>query len=438
MNTNPEPQATKPECNCWMSGFASLASKCPAHCDDSIAKFLDETEATPAPEPPASEQWEYETTSGPRKAWSNSETPPKGDGWIRDKSRGCNGFERFDYHEESYWKRPISTPTGKESDEECATRLQPEVAASVETQNATSALVTSDAAPSGPIPEGAAMSHEVAIGEPQDQQCSTGEPQSALPSAGSETPRTDAALITNPSGAMIARTLERELTAARAELEESKEAYRLVEGWYKEMLLSKPVEIVCAVREQQELHAIEIGGFYKSEAKLRAEVERWRNVAKSYDDSPSRKFREEYQSTRAELETAKARIKELERDLCQIDPDKLTEQRDKLRADIARVTAEKDEAQKLVEEYSQDLMTNREVNAEIHTTLIRKTTNIASWTDEGLPVDLDEPCLNCGFRRGSHRMMTEQCPISEHHVEWRDTKFLPQPPAGESATEGVR
>lgn len=48
--------------------------------------------------------FEYATTSGPRKAWYDSETPPEGDGWERNVDR-CGGWERLDYHEESYWRR---------------------------------------------------------------------------------------------------------------------------------------------------------------------------------------------------------------------------------------------------------------------------------------------------------------------------------------------
>ena len=48
--------------------------------------------------------YEYETTTGPRKAWDNCDVPPEGEGWERNTHRS-DGFERFDYHEESYWMR---------------------------------------------------------------------------------------------------------------------------------------------------------------------------------------------------------------------------------------------------------------------------------------------------------------------------------------------
>lgn len=142
------------------------------------------------------------------------------------------------------------TPTGKESDAQCSPTLS---------------TVLSNAAPSGPIPEGAAMSHEAAIGEPQGQQCSTGEPQSALPSAGSETPRTDAALTTNPSGAKIARILERELTTALANQkygwETAREAHKVYEAEHKELTAARAeletarAQLIAVVQHRDQLRA---------------------------------------------------------------------------------------------------------------------------------------------------------------------------------------
>lgn len=60
----------------------------------------------------AGDEWEYRTTSGPRKAFD--EAPPEGDGWERDTSRGEDGWERFDHHEEAYWKRKRPKPETKE------------------------------------------------------------------------------------------------------------------------------------------------------------------------------------------------------------------------------------------------------------------------------------------------------------------------------------
>lgn len=50
--------------------------------------------------------YEYDSTDGPRKAWYESDRPPEGGGWIRNTHKADNGWERFDYHEESYWMRP--------------------------------------------------------------------------------------------------------------------------------------------------------------------------------------------------------------------------------------------------------------------------------------------------------------------------------------------
>jgi hypothetical protein len=49
--------------------------------------------------------YEYTTTTGPRKAWWGSDDPPDGDGWVSNNAAGRNGWERFDYHEERYWMR---------------------------------------------------------------------------------------------------------------------------------------------------------------------------------------------------------------------------------------------------------------------------------------------------------------------------------------------
>jgi hypothetical protein len=49
--------------------------------------------------------YEYATTQGQRKAFDRIDEPPEGDGWERNVDAGRNGWERFDYHEESYWRR---------------------------------------------------------------------------------------------------------------------------------------------------------------------------------------------------------------------------------------------------------------------------------------------------------------------------------------------
>lgn len=52
-----------------------------------------------------------------------------------------------------------------------------------------------------------------------------------------------------------------------------------------------------------------------------------------------------------------------------------------------------------------------------------KTEN-ASWTYEGIPEDLNAICANCGFDRGSHRAINDQCPESEESLEWRKTRYV--------------
>ncbi|MFB7222370.1 hypothetical protein [Streptomyces sp. NPDC056227] len=55
--------------------------------------------------------WEYRTTKGPRKQWDDADTPPsdaEGDPdptWERNVDVGRDGWERWDYTEESYWRR---------------------------------------------------------------------------------------------------------------------------------------------------------------------------------------------------------------------------------------------------------------------------------------------------------------------------------------------
>lgn len=49
--------------------------------------------------------WEYETTEGPRKSWDDADEPPEGEGWERNTDKGRGGWDRFEYTEESYWRR---------------------------------------------------------------------------------------------------------------------------------------------------------------------------------------------------------------------------------------------------------------------------------------------------------------------------------------------
>lgn len=49
--------------------------------------------------------YEYRTTEGQRKAWDDADEPPEGEGWERNTDSGRDGWDRFDFHEESYWRR---------------------------------------------------------------------------------------------------------------------------------------------------------------------------------------------------------------------------------------------------------------------------------------------------------------------------------------------
>jgi len=64
----------------------------------------------------------YATTDGPRKAF---EPVPPDDGceWEPNVDVGRDGWERFDYHEEAYWRRPkASVGDGRRGDPQwCAT-----------------------------------------------------------------------------------------------------------------------------------------------------------------------------------------------------------------------------------------------------------------------------------------------------------------------------
>ena len=48
--------------------------------------------------------YEYITTTGPRKAWYDAPDLTK-EGWGINTDLGHDGWERFDYHEEQYWRR---------------------------------------------------------------------------------------------------------------------------------------------------------------------------------------------------------------------------------------------------------------------------------------------------------------------------------------------
>jgi hypothetical protein len=63
--------------------------------------------------------FEYRTTGGPRKQWHDVDTPPAdGNGdpdptWERNTDAGREGWDRFDYTEESYWRRRKAPPADR-------------------------------------------------------------------------------------------------------------------------------------------------------------------------------------------------------------------------------------------------------------------------------------------------------------------------------------
>lgn len=52
--------------------------------------------------------YEYKTIETGRKSGTSHEDMwPDGDGWEIDSDKGRDGWERFDHHEELYFRRPI-------------------------------------------------------------------------------------------------------------------------------------------------------------------------------------------------------------------------------------------------------------------------------------------------------------------------------------------
>lgn len=68
--------------------------------------------------------YEYATTHGPRKQWDESDRPPAGENsdpdhtWSPnvDAGRPGMGWDRFEYHEEAYWRRPKTRSGPQEVD----------------------------------------------------------------------------------------------------------------------------------------------------------------------------------------------------------------------------------------------------------------------------------------------------------------------------------
>jgi hypothetical protein len=103
-----------------------------ADCDAKLA-LIDELDAPDAPALTdaqlharfAHPAWEYRVTEGPRKQWDDIDDPPRDEngnpepGWERNTDAGRDGWERWDYTEESYWRRlrpdgprPVHIPRG--------------------------------------------------------------------------------------------------------------------------------------------------------------------------------------------------------------------------------------------------------------------------------------------------------------------------------------
>ncbi|MCX5000962.1 hypothetical protein [Streptomyces longwoodensis] len=94
------------------------------HLQDENARLRTNAETAPAPDTEtvrpsdaelharcAHPDYEYRTTEGPRKQWDDVNVPPAdedGDpdgSWERNVDAGRDGWERWDYTEESYWRR---------------------------------------------------------------------------------------------------------------------------------------------------------------------------------------------------------------------------------------------------------------------------------------------------------------------------------------------
>lgn len=121
----PEPDPQVPETGWCCSGYVSecplcpqygtsLIDPCPGHPGTGENKTrVVESQLHALTSHPA---YEYRTTTGPRKQWDDIDQPPCDDSgdpdpsWERniDAGRPGQGWDRFDYTEESYWRRPRS------------------------------------------------------------------------------------------------------------------------------------------------------------------------------------------------------------------------------------------------------------------------------------------------------------------------------------------
>jgi hypothetical protein len=105
-----------------------MIDPCPGHpADDANQQVVDTARLHAERRHPG---FEYATTRGPRKQWDDPDRPPVGENadpdhtWKPnvDAGRPGMGWDRFDYHEEAYWRRPKSgpreAPSGPESVQE--------------------------------------------------------------------------------------------------------------------------------------------------------------------------------------------------------------------------------------------------------------------------------------------------------------------------------
>lgn len=104
------------ECPLCPQYGTSLLDPCPGHPDTAENRQAIDTARLHAER--RHPDYEYATTQGPRKQWDTADQPPYGDdgepqpGWEAnvDAGRPGQGWDRFDYHEEAYWRRRKPTP----------------------------------------------------------------------------------------------------------------------------------------------------------------------------------------------------------------------------------------------------------------------------------------------------------------------------------------
>ncbi|MFF2100924.1 hypothetical protein [Streptomyces sp. NPDC058202] len=100
------------ECPLCPQYGTSLLDPCPGHpVNDNTQTAIDTARLHAEQRHP---DYEYATTTGPRKQWDDADVPPYGDNgepdttWQHNLDAGYPGagWERFDYTEEAYWRRP--------------------------------------------------------------------------------------------------------------------------------------------------------------------------------------------------------------------------------------------------------------------------------------------------------------------------------------------